>query len=134
MHLGHPAEFPLFFCWDVSTSDFQFQAEIKKAFKRRALELHPDKGGDADRFRLLQDGFPPKNSQDHSIPWTAYRYLDEFLPERRCEICWWSQSRIPWKALRIDAGSSMLKVMFGIMFGIWNHVWNPENILISGGF
>ena len=39
-----------------STSDFQFQAEIKKAFKRRALELHPDKGGDADRFRLLQDG------------------------------------------------------------------------------
>eukprot|EP00913_Durusdinium_trenchii_P024369 g22878.t1 len=32
------------------------QARIKKAFKRRALELHPDKGGDADRFRLLQDG------------------------------------------------------------------------------
>lgn len=32
------------------------KAEIKKAFKRRALELHPDKGGDADRFRLLQDG------------------------------------------------------------------------------
>eukprot|EP00434_Breviolum_minutum_P020860 symbB.v1.2.018401.t1/scaffold1435.1/size118962/6 len=31
------------------------QAEIKKAFKRRALELHPDKGGDADRFRLLQE-------------------------------------------------------------------------------
>ncbi|CAL1139639.1 unnamed protein product [Cladocopium goreaui] len=31
------------------------QAEIKKAFKRRALELHPDKGGDVDRFRLLQE-------------------------------------------------------------------------------
>ncbi|CAJ1381888.1 unnamed protein product [Effrenium voratum] len=31
------------------------QAEIKKAFKRRALELHPDKGGDAERFRLLQE-------------------------------------------------------------------------------
>lgn len=30
------------------------QVEIKKAFKRRALELHPDKGGDAERFRLLQ--------------------------------------------------------------------------------
>jgi len=34
-----------------------WEAEIKKAFKRRALELHPDKGGDADRFRLLQEGF-----------------------------------------------------------------------------
>ncbi|CAE8707212.1 unnamed protein product, partial [Polarella glacialis] len=31
------------------------QADIKKAFKRKALELHPDKGGDADRFRLLQE-------------------------------------------------------------------------------
>jgi len=31
------------------------QADIKKAFKRRALELHPDKGGDAERFQLLQD-------------------------------------------------------------------------------
>lgn len=31
------------------------QEEIKKAFKKRALELHPDKGGDAERFRLLQE-------------------------------------------------------------------------------
>merc|ERR1719161_2480768 len=29
--------------------------EIRKAFKRKALELHPDKGGDADRFLLLQE-------------------------------------------------------------------------------
>ena len=31
------------------------QEDIKKAFKKRALELHPDKGGDAERFRLLQE-------------------------------------------------------------------------------
>merc|ERR1712048_1480562 len=31
------------------------QAAIKKAFKRKALELHPDKGGDAERFQLLQE-------------------------------------------------------------------------------
>merc|ERR1711920_918625 len=31
------------------------QDEIKKAFKRKALELHPDKGGDAERFQLLQE-------------------------------------------------------------------------------
>merc|ERR1719193_1851262 len=31
------------------------QAAIKKAFKKRALELHPDKGGDAERFQLLQE-------------------------------------------------------------------------------
>ncbi|CAK0840906.1 unnamed protein product [Prorocentrum cordatum] len=30
------------------------QAAVRKAFKRKALELHPDKGGDADRFQLLQ--------------------------------------------------------------------------------
>ena len=28
---------------------------IGKAFKRRALELHPDKGGDHEKFQLLQD-------------------------------------------------------------------------------
>ena len=27
---------------------------IGKAFKRRALELHPDKGGDQQKFQLLQ--------------------------------------------------------------------------------
>lgn len=31
------------------------RAAIKRAFKRRALELHPDKGGDAERFQLLQE-------------------------------------------------------------------------------
>jgi len=30
------------------------QAEVKRAFKRKALELHPDKGGDEERFKLLQ--------------------------------------------------------------------------------
>jgi len=30
-------------------------AAVRRAFKRRALELHPDKGGDADRFQLLQE-------------------------------------------------------------------------------
>ncbi|CAJ1351615.1 unnamed protein product, partial [Effrenium voratum] len=30
-------------------------AAISKAFKRRALELHPDKGGDQQQFQLLQD-------------------------------------------------------------------------------
>lgn len=28
-------------------------AEIKRAYKRRALALHPDQGGDADAFRAL---------------------------------------------------------------------------------
>lgn len=31
------------------------QVSLKKAFKRKALELHPDKGGDAERFQLLQE-------------------------------------------------------------------------------
>eukprot|EP00971_Amphidinium_carterae_P142239 2817645-Amphidinium_carterae.1 len=31
------------------------QAAIRKAFKKRALELHPDKGGDPARFQLLQE-------------------------------------------------------------------------------
>ena len=34
------------------TSDI---SAIGKAFKRRALELHPDKGGDHEQFQLLQD-------------------------------------------------------------------------------
>merc|ERR1712039_300990 len=31
------------------------QSNLKKAFKKKALELHPDKGGDAERFQLLQE-------------------------------------------------------------------------------
>jgi len=31
------------------------QSAIKRAFKKKALELHPDKGGDAERFQLLQE-------------------------------------------------------------------------------
>ncbi len=75
--------------------------------------------------RLSEKGLCDKKkaSEYHSIHWTAY-LIDEFLPERRCEICWWSQSRIPWKALRIDAGSSMLKVMFGTC-------WNLESCFES---
>merc|ERR1712217_520574 len=31
------------------------QAAVKRAFKKKAFELHPDKGGDAERFQLLQE-------------------------------------------------------------------------------
>merc|ERR1711870_32968 len=31
------------------------QAAVKRAFKKKALELHPDKGGDRERFHLLQE-------------------------------------------------------------------------------
>jgi curved DNA-binding protein CbpA len=38
---------------DASATD----AEIRKAYKRRSLELHPDKGGSADDFKRLQDAY-----------------------------------------------------------------------------
>lgn len=37
------------------TGDTATPAEVRKAFKKKALELHPDKGGDAERFQLLQE-------------------------------------------------------------------------------
>mmetsp|Transcript_68788 Transcript_68788/g.155834 ORF Transcript_68788/g.155834 Transcript_68788/m.155834 type:complete len:877 (+) Transcript_68788:294-2924(+) len=37
------------------TAGVASQSSIKKAFKKKALELHPDKGGDAERFQLLQE-------------------------------------------------------------------------------
>lgn len=36
----------------IGTAD---QAALRRAFKRKALELHPDKGGDTARFQLLQE-------------------------------------------------------------------------------
>lgn len=32
-------------------------AEIKRAYHQRALEVHPDLGGDAARFRVLKDAY-----------------------------------------------------------------------------
>lgn len=32
-------------------------AEIKKAYKKRALETHPNKGGTAEKFRLIQEAY-----------------------------------------------------------------------------
>jgi hypothetical protein len=29
------------------------KADVKKAYRRRAIELHPDKGGDAEQFKVL---------------------------------------------------------------------------------
>jgi hypothetical protein len=31
--------------------------EVRKAYRRRALETHPDRGGDADRFREVQRAY-----------------------------------------------------------------------------
>lgn len=42
--------------WAVLGIDWtQDQAAIRRAFKKKALELHPDKGGDANHFQLLQE-------------------------------------------------------------------------------
>lgn len=42
--------------WKVlGISETDDMSAIGKAFKRRALELHPDKGGDEKQFQLLQD-------------------------------------------------------------------------------
>jgi len=32
-------------------------AEIKQAFRKRALETHPDQGGDAETFRAVRDAY-----------------------------------------------------------------------------
>jgi len=32
-------------------------AEIKQAFRKRALETHPDQGGDAEAFRAVREAY-----------------------------------------------------------------------------
>ena len=33
------------------------QSDIKRAFKKQAMKHHPDKGGDAEKFKEIQGGF-----------------------------------------------------------------------------
>lgn len=50
-----------------TAEDMKDPESLKKAFRRRCLELHPDKGGDADAFKEMQEEFKQVvNSIGHS--------------------------------------------------------------------
>lgn len=59
------------------------QAQIKQAFRKKALQLHPDQGGDADAFRRLQEAFeyllthPAADEPDIAVGFAPYDPFDD---------------------------------------------------------
>jgi hypothetical protein len=54
----HPAEIPNASVWSVlGITAKATDAEIKRAFRQRALETHPDHGGDAEAFRAVKEAY-----------------------------------------------------------------------------
>lgn len=67
-------------------------SEIKKAYKKLAMKYHPDRGGNADKFKELQDAYQhlmeaksnPHVSTDYS-DWSSYEFhkyefnMDDFV-------------------------------------------------------
>ncbi|CAK0902192.1 unnamed protein product [Prorocentrum cordatum] len=47
-------------------------AELQKAYKRRALRLHPDKGGDPDEFKRMKDAYDVLLNPDKRAAYDRY--------------------------------------------------------------
>ncbi|MEO6575604.1 MAG: J domain-containing protein [Polyangiaceae bacterium] len=54
----HPAETPSASVWTIlGITAKATDAEIKRAFRKRALETHPDHGGEAEAFRAVKEAY-----------------------------------------------------------------------------
>jgi curved DNA-binding protein CbpA len=45
------------------------EGDIKSAFRKKAKQMHPDHGGDPDKFRQLQDAYEIRSHTSHSRSW-----------------------------------------------------------------
>lgn len=52
------------------------QEEIKKAYRKKALEHHPDKGGDADRFREISEAYEVLSDPSKKDMYDRYGRVD----------------------------------------------------------
>mmetsp|Transcript_34307 Transcript_34307/g.110169 ORF Transcript_34307/g.110169 Transcript_34307/m.110169 type:complete len:202 (-) Transcript_34307:370-975(-) len=52
--------------------------EIKKAYRRLALREHPDKGGDPERFKLINEAYSTLTEPQARRPQDTRRPFDEF--------------------------------------------------------
>ena len=61
--------------------------EIKLAFKRRALQVHPDKGGSKDEFQLVYQAFEtladPKARQKYDVNLAANKSAPQNIPRHQ---------------------------------------------------
>ena len=59
-------------------------AEIRAAYKRRALEVHPDKGGSSAEFQLVLAAFEQCRGKKQEVKgWSLIILLKEFVSETR---------------------------------------------------
>ena len=47
-------------------------AEIRKAFKKKAMVMHPDKGGDPEQFKELAQAYEILNNEDKRKVYDKY--------------------------------------------------------------
>ena len=48
------------------------EEEIKRAFRKKAHELHPDKGGDAEKFKKVNEAYQVLSDKDKKSQYDAY--------------------------------------------------------------
>ena len=72
------------------------QSEIKKAFRKKALKTHPDKGGDVEEFKKLQAAYEVLGDEEKRAKYDQYGLEGAAAasgrPRTRC-----TPSRCPWK-------------------------------------
>lgn len=90
------------------------EKEIKEAYRRLAHKYHPDKGGDPEKFKEINEAYRILSDKEKRAQYDKYGFVFEEAPQRG-HYKWDDLKREFWD---FDFGFSELKDLFEELFGI----------------
>jgi hypothetical protein len=122
--------------WEIlGISPGSDEQTIRKAFRTKAKQFHPDKGGSAEDFKELYDAYTMMTdmreedaSNDDDMEWFGWmaRWMKRFLGTDNSKVL---KIKIPWKLL--EDRDETIKIEFdGLPVGVY--LGHTETIALGG--